>query len=141
MKALMLAIAAGLAAAPLAAQDFEVEISFYLQPDSTGDKTENRFLSLEDGELTIEAHNSVEDVYDERDATDAEIALLLDLVSESFASLEITGGERIDYPYIEVDIEFDGGAVSAELEYDFPVGDVPEVFVALQKQFFVSAFR
>ena len=135
------AIAALMAASGAAAQDFEIEIAFYLQPDSSGGKTENRSIKLEDGELELEAHNSVEDVYTERDATAEEVEFLVALTKERFAAVEFVAGPRIDYPLVEVQLEFDGNNVAMELEYEFPVGDVPDVFVDLQERFFAGAFR
>ncbi len=123
------------------AQDLEIEFSFYLQPDGTGSNTENRFITLEDGELDLEASNAVETVYTQREATAEEISDLTMLVQNQLATIELAAGESLDYPYVEVNIEFDGGDIAAELEYDFAVGSVPDVFVNLQSRFFEGAFR
>lgn len=126
---------------PVAAQDYEIEISFYLQPDGTGSNTENRSIALEDGEIEIEGHNADESVRATPAATPEEIADLTALVAARFASLALTAAPDLDYPYIEVQIEFDGGATAAEIEYLFPPGGVPQDLVALQSRYFSGAFR
>ncbi len=123
------------------AQEFEVELSFFLQPDGSGSKTENRFITLEDGELELEAHNSVEDFRTERDATAEEIEYLVGLVKTTFSGLALEPGPSPDYPYIEVQVEFDGDSVEAEVEYDFAPGQVPVEFIEVQKRFFAGAFQ
>lgn len=123
------------------AQEYEIEFSFYMQPDSSGSNTENRSIKLEEGELELEAHNAVEEVYIERDATAEEIDYLVALARTQFTEIEFVAGPRIDPPYVEVEVAFDGNNVSMELEYEFARGDVPDMFVDLQKRFFAGAFR
>jgi hypothetical protein len=134
---LMVAALPGMAAA----QDFEIAFSFYLQPDSSGANTENRFIKLEDGELQLEAHNAVENLYTDRDATRDEVDDLIALAQAQVASVAFAAGPRIDYPHVEVQIEFDGNNVAMELDYVFAPGTVPQVFVDLQERFFADAFR
>ncbi len=126
---------------PALSQDFEIEISFYLQPDRTGQNTENKSVALDGSELTIEESGEPHNRYVERDATAEEAALLIELVRTRLAAVKFVGAERPEPPYVEVQFEFDGETRTAEVEEIYPLGAVPTAYVALQRRFFDAAFE
>lgn len=138
---LRLALAFMVLATPAWGQDYELEITFYLQPDATGQNTQNKSIQLEDGALTIEESGIERNRYIEREATEAEIALITDLIRDRFAAVEFRGAERVRPPYIEVQFEFDGNTLSVEVEEVYTTGNLPSAYLALQRIFFEEPFE
>lgn len=126
---------------PAAAQDVELEISFYLQPDGSGQNTRNKSIELDDGEVTIEESGEDSNRYVERAATPEEIALITGLIKARFAAMDFTGAPRLDPPYIEVQFEFDGNIRKVEVEEVYPLGALPPAYLALQRRFFEDVFE
>ncbi|MEL6362948.1 MAG: hypothetical protein AAFR21_17900 [Pseudomonadota bacterium] len=127
---------------PALADDLEFEITFYLQPDSTGQNTLNKSIQIEGDEVTIEeSRNEGRNRYVERKATSAEIALVEKLVRARIAGFDVAGAERPDAPRVEVEFEVDGGATTLEIEEIYPAGSVPDAYVDLQKVFFEDVFE
>lgn len=135
------ALAAALAPAAAAAQDFQIEIGFHFRPDNSGANTQTRFLTLDEGWLEIEENGPSATRGEERDATPEEIAALLDLVQKRFSGLALRGGEPPFHPRVEVWFEFDGGDVEAQLGEFYPAGGVPEDLLALQERYFETVLE
>ena len=135
-------VALAAVAAPASAQDREVEISFYFQPDSSGENTLNTSVEIDGDEITIEeSRNDGANRYVERDATADEIALIEEFVRARIAAIDLTEAERPDQPRVEIQFEFDAGARTIEVEEIYPAGAVPEDYIALQERFFEGVFR
>ena len=139
-------LAAGLAAPALGQQEFpedaEISIELYLQPDDTGENTLNKSVELEIDELTIEeSRPEGENRYVERAPTAEETRRLMQLVYERTRGFELTADEGVDAPKVEVQIEFDGGSRSFEVEEEYPVGEVPQIYLDLQAMFFEDSFE
>lgn len=127
---------------PALAEDLEFEITFYFQPDDTGNNTLNKSIEIDGDELTIEeSHNDRPNRYEEREATEDEIAYVRSLVEERITGFEFAEGEDVDAPKVEIEFEFESGNRSIEVEEVYAAGSVPDEYMALQKRFFEDQFE
>ena len=114
----------------------EIAIKYYLQPDSTGSKTQNKRIELEGSKLEIEEAN--EDGVtnrEEREATIEEIKWIHSFVRARFAA---PVSNDLDYPRIEVEVEVEHGEGEREVEEEFTVGKLPSDYLEFQTKFFKS---
>lgn len=136
MKRILLTSGFSLFAIAAQGEGIEYEIALYLQPDRTGQNTQNKSIELDEDEVTIEESGETQNRYVERDASAGEASAIGDFVATFFEGLELAPSEDVAYPHVEVQVEFQTGAMEAELTRVYPVGGVPPEVVALQRQFF-----
>ncbi len=139
MRRILMALLAawpGLAAADAAEWGFELRF----QPDDTGMSTTSKSVRLEDGELEIEESGETRDRLVERNATDAEAALLMALVTEALAAVRLEPGGGVARPHVEVILEWESGDTEVEITRLYPAGAVPADIVAAQRAFFETVY-
>ncbi len=106
-----------------------------------GKKTLNKSIELDEDELTIEENGETRNRYVERVATDAEADAIRAFVLSSFAGMELVASEDVDYPHVEVQVEFESGSAEAELTRIYPSGEVPPSVMDIQRLFFETQFE
>ena len=130
----------GLAAGSSVAGEVEFEIVLYLQPDGTGQSTENKSVELDEGELTIEESGETRNRYDKRDATAKEAAAIEAFIMTAFQTFAFRPTEDVPYPHVEVQVEFKTGASEAEITRIYPSGALPAEVMEIQDAFFNDRF-
>ncbi len=135
-------VCALLLAWPALAAESEFEMTLYLQPDDTGQNTQNKSVKLRGDQIRIEeSQENVPNRVVKRTATAEEMELLRTLISERIKAIELTAAERLDMPRVEIQFEFDGNTRAIEIEEYYPIGGVPEVYIAVQELFFDDPFK
>ena len=132
------------ALAPAAADDLhgvELNVTFYLQPDSTGNNTQNKSIEYRRGRIEIEESGEDRNRLEKFDADTDDVEALLGLIKGRIEGFEFAAAEDFDPPYVEVQFEFDGDARTIEMEEVYPAGKVPAELLDLQKKYFESVFE
>ena len=145
LSAALLAASVSLVAhAPTNADDLrgvELNVTFYLQPDSTGNNTQNKSIEYRRGRIEIEESGEDRNRLEKFDADEDDVAALLALIKGRIQGFEFSAAEDFDPPYVEVEFEFDGDARTIEMEQVYPTGKVPAELLDLQKKYFNSVFE
>lgn len=141
MKRILGAALATMVVTGAVADEIEYEIVLYLQPDRTGQNTQNKSVELDGDEITIEESGETQNRYEEREPKRREAKAVREFVEDAFKGLKIEGTEDIDYPYIEVQVEFQSGTTEAEITRIYPIGGLPKDVMKIQEMFFNDSFE
>lgn len=139
MMVIALLLAGGLAAGSAMAKE-EVEISFRLRVDGSGN-VRNQELNAEfdrrGGELEIRDFDQTRETPIDRASFDK----LKAHVSQALEGLRLLAGEDIDPPYVEISFEYQGQDLEVEVSRRYPSGSVPKALVALQRDYFANPYE
>ncbi len=129
-----------LAATVAAADEVEYEIVLYLQPDRSGQNTQNKSIELDGDELTIEESGEVSNRYEERAPTEIEVEAIIAFAENGFEGLDFAPTAEVNYPKVEVQIEIKTESLEAEVTRSYRSGALPEAVMGIQAMFFDTAF-
>lgn len=133
----LIAIATLIILCPLAWAEREIEIEFRLQPDSSGMKTRNQGIKVEDDEIEIWADGDEREI----DSSKVDVEALYQMVTQSIQSFKMIEGERVRAPYTEVKMEFSGEDREIEISLRYPKGQMPTELVKLQENYLDEVWK
>lgn len=129
-------------ALPAAAKDADLSVTFYFQPDRSGANTQRTEIELDaDGTLDIEESGEEANRLEKRTATAEERAVFEAVLALEMDRLNLIPSDDVDYPYVEIKVEYDTGALEVEIERAYPLGGVPAEYVSFQRLFFEKVFE